>query len=818
MAITKYASFEVSEILDLKSSQDRQKTASLRTISDFNDYRVDDGYVYARIRAISSRVNKNHDGWPTAEIAGGDEAWEKIASLRQSNDSSLTVESSADSKYGFSTFVGKPIFVDHNNSDPKRARGVIVDAKFNVLDQKTASEDSYWSKTADVDPEHNPPSEIELLIEIDAKSFPKFAKAIVDGDLDGFSMGANIEYSKCSHCGNKASDPSEYCDHIKMKGAEHTHTSSDGTRTSKKSYENCYGIGFFEISGVFDPADETALRKEVRSSVQKETANRSYIQSKKIAAGWENFAPGQGIPFDPNNPDSAQNIQAEVDPRNQNDEYAKYCPHCDSEHTVKTGPMHRHCTNCGNTFMPFVSDESLVNQVYRDQGYPIAGDGIAPEQSVPDIGRPTFGSTQKIAQPAPPQADQPTAPDAVDTLREEKVCPVCASEMQDGHCTVCGYEEPPPAIQNPDLQAAQEQHAEVPNQKVDEISQNRLPQNQQEGSYISARNTQATASVISEMRWAPKEIKTSDSIFDGDEPEEIVISDQTQPVTSAFLTARAMIEAAKQTQENKNMSDKTKIAAEPADPSGAADKRTDVKGVGGIADNATNEGASTPDTSADVEGKGSVLDGSNEEAAAPSVGTESIGDRQEENAGFQEGGQTGAPTQTFPNTNEPDSAVTDKVYAAKEGTQPVDPVGKPQDRVDVDQEVTYTNPNGVADQWTGTEGNGVTKQQSPVTKEELQQGVVTISALKLADTEIEIGILPQSDKYNRIAALSSLSEEEISAELRALSKVKKAGITKSASNSSAIAGRVPAFGKIARDVEPKPQAVDSSYIDAALFN
>src|SRR5690606_29208496 len=38
-------------------------------------------------------------------------------------------------------------------------------------------------------------------------------------------------------------------------------------KTSKKAYENCYGIRFFEISAVFDPADPTALTREVKAAV-----------------------------------------------------------------------------------------------------------------------------------------------------------------------------------------------------------------------------------------------------------------------------------------------------------------------------------------------------------------------------------------------------------------------------------------------------------------------------------------------------------------------------------------------------------------------
>lgn len=268
--MTKYASFEVSEILDVKGSATRLKTASLSKCADFEDYRTEDGYLYARIRAISSRVNKNHDGWPSVELAGGPEIFDR----HQAHTGGFTVEASKDAEFGFSTFLGKPIFVDHNNHDPSRARGVIVDSKLHVEDTRTASTlDPYYASAPS---NHTPPTWVELLLEVDAKSFPRLAKAIVEGakdgsrGIDGFSMGCNVEMSKCSHCGNEATAPDEYCQHIRAKGAHFDHVDEHGRKTSRRSYEDCYGIRFFEISAVFDPADETALTREVRSSVRHE--------------------------------------------------------------------------------------------------------------------------------------------------------------------------------------------------------------------------------------------------------------------------------------------------------------------------------------------------------------------------------------------------------------------------------------------------------------------------------------------------------------------------------------------------------------------
>lgn len=228
--ITKFAK---AEILDVRTSSSRDAEASLNKFASIGegdiDYRLEDGYIYTKVRAISSRVNKNNDGWPSEELAKA-----------------------------YSTFIGKPIFVDHNNSDPGRARGVVVDARLHVEEdlQKASALDSYYASAPD---NHKPPTWIELLLETDAREFPKLARAIVAGDIDSVSMGANVERTQCNICNNWATNVQEYCDHIRSKGATFDFESNSGHKTSKRSYEDCYDIHFFEISYVFDPADVTAL-------------------------------------------------------------------------------------------------------------------------------------------------------------------------------------------------------------------------------------------------------------------------------------------------------------------------------------------------------------------------------------------------------------------------------------------------------------------------------------------------------------------------------------------------------------------------------
>lgn len=791
--LTKYASFEGTTVLDIKSSEKREKTASFQTLADFHNYRTDDGYLYVRLRAISSRVNKNHDGWPSVELAGGQEKWDKISSTHQSSEGGFSIEASKDDKYGFSTFVGKPTFVDHHNSDPKRTRGVIVDAKFNVLDHKTAAEgDDYWGgREGSVDSEHMPPTEIELLLEIDAKSFPKLAKAIVNGDLDGFSMGCDVEYSKCSHCGQRATSPDEYCSHIKMKGAEHSFTSSDGKTSSKKSYENCYGINFFELSTVFDPADATALAREVRSAVEHEARQMR-------------------------------------------------CPYCSG-----TG-----CEQCGGQGYVDAGDNTDGNYYLDGQPGGVVdqhGSVIAPNhtlnphdlrQQFPSLPHPIQGSTKLADESGLPQEMLIKAPEDVDTLRQERVCPICGSDMDADKCDVCGYEEPPESLQNPDLSVAQQEDPEkqIPGDQSQEFQdQGHAPDpNVLDTSYLKARNKQPTAKVISEMRqWTPVGIDLSQFNAkiastpkpQGDEPtKETVISDQTTPVTSAFRTAQDMIQAAKRNQEN-NMSNGTRVAADPADSSGSALKRIDVDGVGGIQD-ASNEQASKADAQTDVTGKGGIIEDSNAAASTPSDGTTTLPGSDQDNAGFQQGGQRGPNTQTFPNSNEPESAVTGESFphdSANKGTQPADPVGKAGDRIDVETP-PHDQTGDDTDTWSGTNGNGVTKQLDPVTNESLEQqaqqgggkkSMISLAALKLAETEIELGLLPKENKFNRLAELQGSSDEDIAAETRALAKVKTAGLTRVASRGGV--GRVPSFNKIAATEPVIPQPVNDALLDSALF-
>lgn len=212
--IRKFAAFEVLEAT-LAPAHDPLGLQAYAHRHSFT-YSPRPGYLYIRSRAISSRTNDNFDTFPAEEI-----------------------------EKSYMTFIGKPVFVNHNNDNHRRARGVIIDAALH----------------RDRNPDGSPDTWSEVLMEVDAIRFPKLAQAVIDGHIDRTSMGTDVAYSLCSFCGNKATTPLEYCKHIpKMKGQRIYRTTASGKKEGVLVSEICHGLKFFENSLlVEEPADPTAF-------------------------------------------------------------------------------------------------------------------------------------------------------------------------------------------------------------------------------------------------------------------------------------------------------------------------------------------------------------------------------------------------------------------------------------------------------------------------------------------------------------------------------------------------------------------------------
>jgi hypothetical protein len=217
MGLRKYSSLSVIAAQMCQSGTEPLMRTAHRAIFD---YTPRPGYLYVRSRAISSRTNDNFDSFPAEEI-----------------------------RKSYKSFIGRPVFVNHKNSNHRRARGAIVDA---VLHE-------------DTNPDGSPDVWVEVLHEVDAINFPKLAQAIVKGHVDRTSMGCDVAYSVCSYCGNKAAMPTDYCRHIpSLKGKKIRRVTAGGSSEDVLVSEICYGLNFFENSLlVEEPADPTAYVVDV---------------------------------------------------------------------------------------------------------------------------------------------------------------------------------------------------------------------------------------------------------------------------------------------------------------------------------------------------------------------------------------------------------------------------------------------------------------------------------------------------------------------------------------------------------------------------
>ncbi len=164
------------------------------------DFKMRKGFIYTQVRAISARINQNYDAWPSEEL-----------------------------KKSFRTFLGKPVFVNHQNFDPTKARGRVIAARY-----RESGDDKY----------------IEVIQEIDANRFPKLAKEIHEGGLDSVSMGVEAGFTKCSICDNKATDISDMCSHVKHHKGETLRHAKTGEPTLV--YEKCLtpDVGILMEGGV----------------------------------------------------------------------------------------------------------------------------------------------------------------------------------------------------------------------------------------------------------------------------------------------------------------------------------------------------------------------------------------------------------------------------------------------------------------------------------------------------------------------------------------------------------------------------------------
>lgn len=202
----------------------RVKTAKVVTIAP-----KENDFLYVRNRAVSAgNVIDHEDG--VAELIPIEEMYKffsKYASVIRGSNDNGDFFSHEELIKKYKTFIGKATFVDHDNENVEKARGIILDAVYN-----------------------NKGKFVELLKAVDRKAYPDLARSIEAGYVTDTSMGCRCGYSICSICNNEAHQEEDFCEHVvNYKGS---------TFNGLPVFEDNRDIEFFEDSFVVQGADKDA--------------------------------------------------------------------------------------------------------------------------------------------------------------------------------------------------------------------------------------------------------------------------------------------------------------------------------------------------------------------------------------------------------------------------------------------------------------------------------------------------------------------------------------------------------------------------------
>ena len=248
-------------------------------------------YLFEAIRANTANVpNENHDGFHQSEL------------LRFDHKIGMPV---------YMTYSSKPHHVNHKTDNPLAARGVILDVHYNdaagpLAKCASCSHDTSERQHRDATGLHCRKCGYvvrdefpEILVGVDTKKDPVFARGVQAGQLDSGSMGCNCLNTVCNVCNNVAYSRHEFCAHIRgaNKGTLWTkHGSKDDSWRKisaleaerefnkrgqkfikddlcslwapdgfevRKAFEYCQNVIFDEYSRVDQPADPKAKQREI---------------------------------------------------------------------------------------------------------------------------------------------------------------------------------------------------------------------------------------------------------------------------------------------------------------------------------------------------------------------------------------------------------------------------------------------------------------------------------------------------------------------------------------------------------------------------
>lgn len=254
-ASSKFASFYIDGGLLINIE------AALDTVADaYAISRNPNDYLLIPTRANSAnRPNDNLDGWTTEELL----EFDTHVGCRR-----------------YSTYGLKPHYVNHRADNPKLSRGVIFDSHYNDLnDASDELKEAFFNVTGR---NINKDEFVETLIGVDVTKDPTLAQAYRNGSTKLFSMGCDVEATKCSipECGNVATTVWQFCNHIKGKHARIPVKCNDGIY--RVAHEWCLGTVFAEESVVDGPADKDASIQEGILEISELTRNPVRLTANQI--------------------------------------------------------------------------------------------------------------------------------------------------------------------------------------------------------------------------------------------------------------------------------------------------------------------------------------------------------------------------------------------------------------------------------------------------------------------------------------------------------------------------------------------------------
>lgn len=180
----------------------------LHISTDLNDY-----LIFTVPLLWSDLPNRNGVGFPLSELL----RWVPEAGCQ-----------------AYKTWVGKPMFIEHESDDHKTAIGVILDTSLTQV--KGFGDDKVWK--------------VMGLCAVDKKKAGEYGADMESGKLNSFSMGAYVGHYSCSLCGKKIG----MCDHIDPEDKTYI-----GNINGRLVYRLVHEIVGYEYSSVRNPAYVVAV-------------------------------------------------------------------------------------------------------------------------------------------------------------------------------------------------------------------------------------------------------------------------------------------------------------------------------------------------------------------------------------------------------------------------------------------------------------------------------------------------------------------------------------------------------------------------------